>query len=232
VTIPTEVIIQMATLGLSPEQARSVAEMLSAVETATKAEAEVVIEQTKEKGRERWRRWDEKRRSNADKRLQTLDGVSKHSRAGDTRGLDKPLITVIEPQDKKTSHTQSDVAAFQAALAGDVDGETLAEFIKVRRKKRGALTGYSAKLFREDAAACSMTVQQAARECVRSSWITVKPEYFASRRRAGPTPIPKRTVAQAADDLLREMEQADEVSNQKIERHQAPVIAIPFQWFG
>lgn len=186
-TIPTDVIIQMATLGLSPEQAKAVASMLSAVESATKAEAEAVIEQTKEKGRERWRRWDEKRRSNADKRLQTLDDVSKHSRAGDTRGLDKTSIQRIEPQeDKKTSHAQSDVAAFKSALAGDVDPVTLDEFVKVRRKKRGALTGFAANLFREDALACSLTPQQAARECIRSSWITVKPEYFASRQRAGP----------------------------------------------
>lgn len=189
-SIPTEVIIRMATLGLSAEQAKSVAEMLSAVEAATKADAEAIIDAGKEKGRERWRKWKE-RQSNVGQREQTFANADKHSRGRDTRGLENTNST-DNNLSKKTSHTQSDVAAFRSALAGDVDGETLDEFIKVRRKKRGALTAFAAKLFREDAAACSMTVEVAARECVRSSWVTVKPEYFASRQRAGPSPKPNK----------------------------------------
>lgn len=231
-TIPTEVLVRMATLGLSADQARAVGEMLSAVEGATKAESEKVIEDGREKGRARWRRWKENH-SNVSEHEQTLANADKHSRAGDTRGLDKTSIQRIEPQeDKKTSRAQSDVAAFKSALAGDVDPVTLDEFVKVRRKKRGALTGFAANLFREDALACSLTPQQAARECVRSSWITVKPEYFASRQRAGPSLDRPKTPASVAADILRKMELSDADTPAKIEGRGAPVISIPFQRFG
>lgn len=104
---------------------------------------------------------------------------------------DITLTSEIEPQEsKKASRTQGDVDAFRAGLAPDVSEEVIEEFIKVRRKKRAALTGFAAQLFRGDAAKCSMSVAAAAVECVRSSWITVKPEYFSNRPRAGPAPKP------------------------------------------
>jgi hypothetical protein len=145
---------------------------------------EAEVEEGKEKARVRWRKWKEGHSTNVGKRLQTRTNVNKQL-AGAVE--DKPLLTEIEPLDKKTSRT-ADVAAFKAGLAPDVPEEILTDFVKVRRTKRGALTGYAAKLFREDAAACSMSVADAAKECVRSSWITVKPEYFTSRQRAGPSP--------------------------------------------
>lgn len=52
-TIPTEVIMRMATLGLNEAQAMAVADMLTAVEAATEAGIEV----GKEKARARWRRY-------------------------------------------------------------------------------------------------------------------------------------------------------------------------------
>lgn len=48
--------MRMATLGLSEEQARAVADMLTAVETATAATSDA----GKEKARERWRKWKER----------------------------------------------------------------------------------------------------------------------------------------------------------------------------
>lgn len=165
---------------MSTDQIALVMEMM-ARDAKAYAEAE---EARKAKGRERVAKW-RADRSNVTVTQQNV--TERLTGAGDTRGLDKTSIQRIEPQeDKKTPHAQSDVAAFKSALAGDVDPVTLDEFVKVRRKKRGALTGFAANLFREDALACSLTPQQAARECIRSSWITVKPEYFASRQRAGP----------------------------------------------
>jgi hypothetical protein len=55
--IPTAVLTKLATLGLSEAQAEAVASMLSAVETATKGEADAVIEKGREKVRVRVQKW-------------------------------------------------------------------------------------------------------------------------------------------------------------------------------
>lgn len=155
----------------------------------------------------------------------TLGNVSHAPSRSRVRVEDKTLTTQIEPQDQKPSRTQGDVAEFRAGLSPDVPEEVLSEFVKVRRKKRGALTGYAAKLFREDAAKCGMTVADAAKECVRSSWITVKPEYFAGRARAGPAQRPMNPTLAAA---LRLKDEFDAVSPSEIEgNHSAPrLVAI------
>jgi hypothetical protein len=103
---------------------------------------------------------------------------------------DKTSNLEIEPQVKKQTAPSRDVDGFISELSSDVPSDLLAEFVKVRRKKRGALTAYAARLFRDDAAKVSMSVADAAKECVRSSWITVKPEYFGNRQRAGPAGKP------------------------------------------
>lgn len=218
-TIPLEVIAELATLGLSKEQAQSVADMLGRVEAATNAAGEA----SKEKARVRWRKWDEKRRStNGGKRLQASDRDSKQLAGAE----DRTSTTVIEPQDKKQNATPRDEDAFRGGLMPDVPFDLVTEFIKVRRKKRGAITGYAAKLFREDAAACSMSVADAAKECVRSSWITVKPEYFTGRQRAGPAP-PKPNPGLAAADAL--MERYDAVSPSQTEANPPylSLVALP-----
>lgn len=179
---------KLAAAGLNTEQIALVMEMMEAGTKAAVEEALKPVESGREKARARWHKWKETQRSNVGQREQTFANDSKRLVRAD-KNISNSTDTNLS---KKTSHTQSDVAAFRSALAGDVDGETLDEFIKVRRKKRGALTAFAAKLFREDAAACSMTVEVAARECVRSSWVTVKPEYFASRQRAGPSPKPNK----------------------------------------
>lgn len=93
----------------------------------------------------------------------------------------------------------SDEAAFRSELAPDLPDELLDGVIKVRRDKRGQVTGLAARCFRDDAAECGMSVHDAAKACVTSSWITVKPHYFHSR--AGP-PNRKRNYVDVAMDRL------------------------------
>lgn len=59
-SIPTEVIMRMATLGLSEEQARAVADMLTAVEAATAATFEARLELSREASRARVARYHER----------------------------------------------------------------------------------------------------------------------------------------------------------------------------
>jgi Asp-tRNA(Asn)/Glu-tRNA(Gln) amidotransferase C subunit len=94
---------KLATLGLSEEQVEAVATMLTQVEDATEetvsARFEAVIEDGREKGRERWRRWDEKRRSNVGKREQTLANTSRQLARTD----DLTSKTQIEPLKEEKS---------------------------------------------------------------------------------------------------------------------------------
>jgi hypothetical protein len=184
--IPREVLVKMATIGLSAEQADAVSEMLCMVETATEA----VVEKSREKTRARVAKWRETHAGNAKERHVTLPNVTERLTGGDARGEDKPLPQKIEPQESKkeqvATSAKRDADAFKAELATDLDPEVLDSFVRVRRNKRGALTGFAARLFREDAAKCGLSVPEAATECVRSSWITVKPEYFDNRPRGSP----------------------------------------------
>jgi hypothetical protein len=166
----------MITEGATPEM------ILVAVRAVERQETDAL-----ERRRAADRARQERHRTNPS-RDKTLRNVSHGLSRSRARVEDKTLTTEIEPQEQKPSRTHGDVADFRAGLTPDVPEEILADFVKVRRKKRGALTGYAAKLFREDAAKCGMSVADAAKECVRSSWITVKPEYFAGRARAGPQP--------------------------------------------
>lgn len=76
--IPASVLIKMATIGLSPEQAEAVAGMLSEVEAATLSSADEKQEAGKERARARWRRWKANQTTaNDGKRLQTTANVSK-----------------------------------------------------------------------------------------------------------------------------------------------------------
>lgn len=59
-TIPTSVLMKMATIGLSEEQAMAVAEMLSVVEKATEETCNAVVETSRGKARERVQRWRER----------------------------------------------------------------------------------------------------------------------------------------------------------------------------
>lgn len=166
----------MITEGATPEM------ILVAVRAVERQETDAL-----ERRRAADRARQERHRTNPsrDKTLRNVSHGLSRSHAG---AEDRTSNPVIEPQGKKQNAQPRDEDAFRGGLSPDVPFDLITEFIKVRRKKRGALTGFAAKLFREDAAKCGMSVSEAATECVRSSWITVKPEYFTSRQRAGPAP--------------------------------------------
>jgi hypothetical protein len=181
---------------LTTEQIALVMEMM---DRDAKAYADA-IEARKAKGRERMAKWRLERHRNV---TVTSPNVTEQLTGGDAHVEDKSLTTEIEPQVKK-QNASGDADAFRAALSPDVPYDLITEFLKVRRKKRGAITGYAATLFREDAAKCDLSVAEAAKECVRSSWITVKPEYFQNRQRAGPASKPNPGLA-SVDALLEQM---------------------------
>lgn len=109
-TIPTPVLMKLATMGLSHEVASEIAEMLSAVEAATRADAESGIESSRAKARARFHKWKASHPdANVSKRSQTL---ANGSRGGDARVEDKTSNLDIEPQEqeernarKRASHT-------------------------------------------------------------------------------------------------------------------------------
>lgn len=219
-TIPTEVIMKMATIGLSKEQAEAVADMLTAVETATKNDAEAVVAVSREKGRERWRKWKEKQPTNVSKRLQTSANVSQRL----TRVEDKPLTTDI-PTSKKQTHS-ADVEAFKAAFAGVCDGDRVEAIIKHRRTKRGQITGHAASLFLADARAAGLTPAQAIDTCISRNWITVKADWLAPRQQSTAPPGKPRSVLDAVRNLNTRMEQADAISTEAIEGTGATVLRL------
>lgn len=79
----------------------------------------------------------------------------------------------------------NDLADFKAELDA-LDPERLDAIIKHRRVKRGQLTGHAAKLFRQDADACGLSLADAVDTCISRNWITVKPEYLAGRQQSRP----------------------------------------------
>lgn len=107
-------------------------------------------------------------------------------------------------KENKKSTRASDEAAFRADLSTDLPAELLDGVVKLRREKRGQVTALSARLFRDDAAACGMSVSDAAQACVSRNWITVKPEYFRDRqhRGQGPPRTGKRNFADVALDRM------------------------------
>ena len=230
-SIPTEVIMRMATLGLSEEQAKAVADMLTTVETATaetvSASYEERIEESREKGRERWRKWKTTHPTNVSKREPTLANGSKQLVGGDAPVEDKTSKLDIEPQEKKQNTAARGVAEFKAKLSPTLDPDLLDAFVAVRKAKRGAMTGYAADLFVGDAEKCGMSVPEAAKECVRSSWITVKPEYFAGRPRASPPLGKPRSVLDAVNALNTRLEQASANSAETIQGTGAVVFRLP-----
>lgn len=212
--IPTEVIMRMATLGLDEAQAQAVADMLTAVEIATKAAADAMIEHGRSKVRERVQRWRDNHQSNVTERYVA-------SRNGSREGVrveDKTLTSEIEPQEesKKEARAARDVSEFRAALSPDLDAERLDALVKHRRSKRGQLTALSAKLFRRDAAECGMALSEAVDTCISRNWITVKPEYFGSRQRAGPPAKKSNPTLDAARNLMDQFNAAPPV---EIEGH-------------
>lgn len=109
--IPSKTMAKLATLGLSEAQAIAVASMLTEVEEATAAQAEV----GKEKARARWRKWKEGHSTNVSKRLQTTANVSKQLAGEGAPVEDKTSSSGIEPQKEEKKETRE--RAFDAFWA-------------------------------------------------------------------------------------------------------------------
>lgn len=184
---------RLAAAGLNTEQIAIVMEMM---ERDSKALLDAE-EARRTKARDRVAKWRE-RHGNVS---ETLPKVTERL----TRAVeDKTLTSVIEPQESKKQNAASgDLAQFKAKLAPLLDAPLLDAFVKVRKAKRAAFTELAAGLFIGDAEKCGMSVAEAATECVRSNWITVKPEYFQHRQRAGPA-TPKQNLGLATIDALLE----------------------------
>jgi hypothetical protein len=120
-----------------------VAGFLSRVEEATKADAEAGIEASREKARDRWRKWDQKRRSNVGKRLQT---PANNSRAVE----DKPLPTDIEPQESKNRTPAKPSPRERLELV--LDAERAEAVLDHRQRLRKPLTERAAKMLADELA--------------------------------------------------------------------------------
>jgi len=210
--IPREVMTRLATLGLSHDHAEAVAAMLSAVEDATRAEAEAVVEKSRAKTRDRVAKWRQAHGSNVTERNTALQTGS---RERVTRVEDITSNSVDKNQEKKertSPKASAGVREFSEALP-ELEGERLKAFVAHRRVKRAAFSGHAADLFRKDAMNCGLSVVDAADMAMSRNWITVKPEFLTSR---GPPGLAlqrpaKASLASKFRALGEQMRQADEI---------------------
>lgn len=197
-SLPSAVIDAMLESGCTAKQiARAV--------KAANAEAEARAEHKRAMDAER------KRRQRAREKEEMSRDVTRTARDSKDAALarveDKPLPTGIEPQETQTHEKrETDIAAFRrVCVEGGLDTERIEALIKHRRAKRGAITGHAAALFRRDAEACGMSLIEATDTAISRNWITVKPEYFTNRQRAGPAPPKPNPGLAAVDSLLERM---------------------------
>lgn len=199
---------RLVAAGLSTDQIAIVMEMMDR-DARLHADAE---EARKAKGRDRVAKWREARNV-----TEMQPKVTVPLTGGDARVEDKTSSQKIEPL-KTNTHT-NDLGEFRSALTGVCDENRVDEFVKLRRKKRGTLTGHSAKLFLADAAACGLSVPDAIDTCISRNWITVKPEFLAPKSRAGPQPTaPKEKFADGFGRLAEQMERQDEIRSEASSR--------------
>lgn len=188
---PADLFRKLSALGLDPDQIAGVLELM-----------DEEAEGRKEKARARWHKWNDKKDgANVSKRLLADANVSSQLTSGDARGENNLLTSKITGQEenKKESRAKalSDVEAFKADLMHDASSEQVEAFVKHRKAKNGQNSAYAAKLFRRDAAACSLSISEAIDMAVSRNWLTVKPEYLAGTRRGngqGPPSKPLNAV--------------------------------------
>ena len=203
---------KLATLGLSEEQVEAVATMLTVVEEATEQAVagrfETVIEDGRAKGRERWRRWDEKRRSNVGQREQTLANTSRQLAGVE----DKTSNLQIEPQDKKNSTPAS--PSPRQHLEAVLDADRADAIIEHRKRIKAPMTARAAKLLAGELAKCP-DPNAAADLILLKGWRGFEAKWITEQARAGPAPPVKANPALAAADAL--MEKFDAVSPSQVE---------------
>lgn len=170
--------------------------------------------------RERQKRYRERHKGTDERNADAVSDVTPPSRDAEVTLQETETETELdtEKEEQKEPRTRRDVSEFRSELS-DLDTERLDAIVKHRRSKRGQLTGHAARLFRQDAAACSLTLPEAVDACISRNWITVKPEYFASRARAGPQSA-KVTTLDVGKRLLSELEAANARTNPETGGHQ------------
>lgn len=134
-SIPTEVIMRMATLGLNEEQARVVADMLTAVEMATKVEADAMIERGRQKARDRMSKWRDIHKSDVTKRHVTSRDITQQLTGEGARVEDKTSNSEIEPQVRERNALTREFEQFWSDYPNKVGKpKALASFVAARKR--------------------------------------------------------------------------------------------------
>lgn len=193
--IPSSVLIRLATLGLSAEQAEAVAGMLSDVEAATLDGADAAQEKGREKARARWRKWKDNQPSNVSKRLPTTANVSKQLVRGednlqtkDTSGQEERKATSPSARSSRGSRIPDDFQPnIEAAVSEGVSRQD------AERQARSFCDYWRAK---------------PGKEGLKLDWPATWRVWYR-RNLSTPSPRstspPKQTVGQQARDELRRM---------------------------
>jgi hypothetical protein len=222
-SIPTEVIMRMATLGLSEEQAKAVADMLTTVETATaetvSASYEERIEESREKGRERWRKWKTTHPTNVSKREPTLANGSKQLVGGDAPVEDKTSNLVIEPQEKKVSKVRA--CRLPTDFAPDVSWA-------VSQGLSPSQADAEAAKFRDYWSAKGSNATKTDWPATWRNWVRQSLE----RKPTGPPASKSRTPLDVARELRIEMEQAHAEPPRQDQADRAVVVSLPHYRHG
>lgn len=195
---------RLAAAGLNTEQIALVMELMER-DTRALVEAD---EARKAKGRDRWHKWREGRAANVSP---TDRNVSQQLVSKRAPVEDKPLPKIIEPKEVRKKETRSaDADAFKAELS-DLDPEHLTSLLEHRKRKRAAITGKAARMFRDDAAKCGLSLPEAVDICIRRNWIAIEPGWLPGVREgpAAKAAIPTESqlfaalARKAADDHQR-----------------------------
>lgn len=217
----TALVEALVSAGASPE-------MILAAVRSTEAQVTEEAEVGKEKARARWRRWRENHpRTNEEQRLQTLANDGQRLTGGAAPVEDKTSNLEIEPQkEEKKDAPARDLSDFKAEFI-DLDPERLSALIKHRRAKHGQITGHAARLFRQAAIGCGLSISQAVDTCIDRNWITLKPDWLNRPQARGSPPAKPDTTTDVAQRLLAEMRSANGQPGTSSERHHQALVAIP-----
>lgn len=180
----------MAEAGATPE---AIALAVEAIEALQQIDSDRKAKRAEQKRNERDRK--------ATVARQSLDIPSPKEKSPTPPKEITPSL-VSEPNGSSTKARANDLSEFKAELS-ELDAERLNAIIKHRRSKNGQLTGHSARLFRRDAGACGLSLQDAVDTCISRNWITVKPEYLAERRHQATSPPRKPNAFDAYDEIAR-----------------------------
>ncbi len=141
----THLVRTLVAVGATPEM------ILAAVESA-EASKDNALETSREKARNRIKKWREKQDCNVTERsVTTTEQLVGAKKSSSLKVIDSKKENKKENKKDATS-APSDLDAFRSELSS-LDAVRLEAIVKHRRLKRAAITGHAASLFRKDAAA-------------------------------------------------------------------------------